>query len=808
MAFQITNTTALSAHGNLVNSYNSLAKSVERLSSGLRINRAADDPAGLHIASGLDSQAKSLGQAIRNSNDGVSIMQIMDDALSESADILSSIRTKAVQAAQESQTTATRKTIQNDITKLLEELDIIAQSTSYNGQDLLTGIFSDKKFQVGAYAGETLSVSVDSAESIKVGHVRTAELTLTNSTGGAVELSFYSNLTNETLSIKAVSVQYDNSAENSMAALADAINAYKETTGISAQAVVETTTSEAVQAGSTGADFAINDITIGTVTTQASDADENLITAINNKTASHGVTASITAEGQLHLASSDGRAIKVSGAGSALTAGDANAISTFGSARLYQTGSYSINMNNLSEGLAVSFASGGLSFTGPLNTTINSTLAAGSLLASTSTLEAGFTAGKTLLGTDLDGNIANTTMDSTILTGSILATGSVIKKNTVLGGTAVNNADVTTTAHSLLKSGSILISGSILEAGTYLTNAIQTSSGTIASGSTLSADTILTSDATLSNDMLLLNGSTIKSGSTMTAGSYVGENLTLNAAMTTSQNMTLLAGSTIADVDGVTSIAAGSTVGGDAVLGADVTTTQSMTLKTGSILVSGSILANGSTIGGSATVSGAHTLSADLSLAANSVLASGSVIEAGTLLTNNIVISGGTTISASATLTTVDYTTSGSNTLNLAMTLENGSVIASGSVLAANAGGAASTQLASETTLRLSDLSVLTAEDAQTAIVLAEAALADINTIRAGVGAAQNQFSANLANLATAQLNAQNARANVMDIDFSEETVIFTKMNVLVQSGAFALTQANAMTTNVLDLLQGGAGNS
>lgn len=803
MAFQITNTTALSAHGNLVNSYNSLARSVERLSSGLRINRAADDPAGLHIASGLDSQAKSLGQAIRNSNDGVSIMQIMDDALSESADILSSIRTKAVQAAQESQTTATRKTIQNDITKLLEELDIIAQSTSYNGQDLLTGIFSDKKFQVGAYAGETLSVSVDSVESIKVGHVRTAELTLTNSTGGAVELSFYSNLTNETLSIKAVSVQYDNSAENSMAALADAINAYKDTTGISAQAVVETTSSSPVQAGSTGSDFAINDITIGTVTTQASDANENLITAINNKTASHGVTASITAEGQLHLASSDGRAIKVSGAGSALTAGDANAISTFGSARLYQTGSYSINMNNLSEGLAVSFASGGLSFTMPLPTSIDSTLAAGSVLASTSTLEAGFTAGKTLLGADLNGNIA-TTMDSTILTGSVLATGSVIKKNTVLGGSAVNNADVATTAHTLLKSGSILKSGSTLKAGTYMTNTI----GALTAGTTLSADSVTTVDATLSNDMLLLNGSTIKSGSTMTASSYVGENITLNAAMTTSQNMTLLSGSTIFDVDVVTSIAAGSTVGGDATLDANVTTTQSMTLKTGSTLVSGSTLANGSTIGGAATVSGAHTLSADLSLAANSVLASGSVIEAGTLLTNNIVISGGTTISASATLTTVDYTTSGSNTLNLAMTLENGSVIASGSVLAANAGGAASTQLASETTLRLSDLSVLTAEDAQTAIVLAEAALADINTIRAGVGAAQNQFSANLANLATAQLNAQNARANVMDIDFSEETVIFTKMNVLVQSGAFALTQANAMTTNVLDLLQGGAGNS
>ena len=800
MAFQITNTTALYAHGNLVNSYNSLSRSVERLSSGLRINHAADDPAGLHIASGLDTQAKSLGQAIRNSNDGVSIMQIMDDALAESASILSSIRTKAVQAAQDSQTTATRQTIQNDITKLLEELDIIAETSTYNGQNLLTGIFSDKKFQVGAYTGETLSVSVDSAESIKVGHVRTAELTLTNSTGGAVELSFYSNLTNETLSIKSVSVQYDNTAENSMGALADAINAYKDTTGISAHAVVETTSSDPVLGGETASDFAINDITIGEVETQANDADSSLINAINNKTSSHGVTASITAAGQLKLTSSDGRAIKVSGAGSSLETSDANTISTFGSIQLYQTGSYSINMSNLSEGLAVSFASGGLSFTGPLTTTINSTLGTGSLLASTSTLEAGFTAGKTLLGADLNGDIANTTLDSTILSGSVLATGSIIKKNTVLGGSAVNNADVTTTANSLLKSGSILKSGSTLKAGTYMTNTI----GALTAGTTLSADSVTTVDATFTNDMLLLNGSIIKSASTMTASSYVGENITLNAAMTTSQNMTLLTGSTIADVDGVTSIAAGSTVGGDTILDANVTTTQSMTLKSGSTLVSGSTLANGSTIGGAATVSGAHTLSADLSLAAGSVLASGSVIETGTLLTNDIVISGGTTISASTTLTTVDYTTSGSNTLNVAMTLENGSIIASGSVLAANAGGAASTQLASETTLRLSDLSVLTANDAQTAIVLAEAAIDDINTIRANVGATQSQFIANVGNLTTAQLNAQNARSNIMDIDFSEETINFTRMNVLTQSGAFALTQANAMTTNVLDLLQGG----
>lgn len=805
MDFQnrITNPTTLAAHSNLSKSASELSRSVERLSSGLRINRAADDPAGLHIATQLDAQAKSLGQAIRNSNDGASIMEIVDGALTEAVNILQSIKTKAVQAAQDTQTSSTRRTLQSDIDKLMAELDIIAQTTSYNNQDLLTGIFSDKEFQIGAYAGETLSVFIESAESLKVGHVRTAQLSLTNSTGGNVELSFFNNLTNETLSIKAVSVEYDNTAENSMQALADAINTSTTSTGISAMAVVESTSTSAVQAGSTNSDFAINNVTIGTVTTLANDANSSLTTAINAKTSSHGITASITSSGQLKLSSSDGRAIKVSGAGSALTASDANAISTFGYVQVYQQGSYSLNMSNLSDGLAVSFGSGFLNFTGPLTTTQDSTLAAGSVLAATSTLESGFTAGKTLLGADLNGNIA-TTASSTLLAATVLATGSVIEKSSILGGTAINNGDISATADSLLKAGSILASGSVLEKGTYLTNTIQTAGGPVAAGTTLLTDTALTANATITNDMLILNGSTINSGSTMTAGSYAGADLTLNSAMTLTQNMTLLANSTIVDVNGVTSLAAGSTIGGDATLAANITTTQAMTLKSGSIMINGSNLANGSTIGGNAVLNGAHTTTADLALAANSILAAGTVIETGTVLTNNIVTTVGT-INASATPTAQDYTTSGANTLNNAMTLESGSVIASGSTLAANSGGAATTQLSSESTKRLSDLSVLTANDAQTAIVLADAAIQDLTSIRANIGATQNQFSSNVANLTTTKMNIEGARSNITDIDFSEETLIFTKMQVLTQTGSFALTQANLMTASVLDLLQGGS---
>ncbi len=115
-----TNPAALSAHNNMLRTDNALTKSLERLSSGLRINRAADDAAGMAIADSLKSQAMGVGQAIRNANDAISMVQTADAALDESIKIVNTIRTKAIQAAQDGQTTDSRKAIQADITKLME----------------------------------------------------------------------------------------------------------------------------------------------------------------------------------------------------------------------------------------------------------------------------------------------------------------------------------------------------------------------------------------------------------------------------------------------------------------------------------------------------------------------------------------------------------------------------------------------------------------------------------------------------------------------------------------------------------------
>ncbi len=159
MALRInTNVAALNSHKQLVKTDSNMSSALEKLSSGLRINKAADDASGMAIADSLRSQALGLGQAIRNGNDGVSIVQTADAALEESINIVNLIKQKSIQSAQDGQTTESRKAIQADISKLREELNNIAKTTSFNNQKLLSGNFTDKQFQIGSYAGETRNV--------------------------------------------------------------------------------------------------------------------------------------------------------------------------------------------------------------------------------------------------------------------------------------------------------------------------------------------------------------------------------------------------------------------------------------------------------------------------------------------------------------------------------------------------------------------------------------------------------------------------------------------------------------------------
>ena len=801
MALRInTNIAALSAHTNMIKNDNGLSASLEKLSSGLRINRAADDASGMAIADALKSQFLGLGQAVRNANDGISMVQTADGALDESIKIVNTIKTKAIQAAQDGQTTDSRKAIQSDINKLLEELDIIAKTTAFNGQKLLSGNFVDKKFQVGAYSGETVNISIGSAESTKVGHVTTGNLSLTNQSGGTVQLSIYSNLQSKSFTIQAIDIQANNSAENGMGALADAINKLADVLGISADAVVSSTSDDAVAAGSTGSDFAINGVSIGAVNVVDNDADGALVKAINNKTSDHGVVASIGADGALTLTANDGRAISLSGS-AGVTLG-ASQMSTFGYVKLNQAGYNELLVTDLSSGAAVSFTSN-VVVSGAVTTTIDSTLTAGSSLASGSVIKAGSTVGGAITGDNLSADVS-TTKDSTLLSGSVLGSGTVVKAGTVLGGTMYNSADTTTTSDSLLKAGSVIKSGSTLEKGTVVTSDIYASGAVlITAGSILSTDIVTSGDVTLSADMIALNGSILKANGTITAGSHIGANFTTSGSTTLTENMTLLAGSTIEDVS-TTNIVAGSVIGGDITLSAStaLTMTRTMTLLAGSTMATSSSLATDSTIGGDITLQAAEVAQGDVTLAAGSTLATASILKKGTVLTNDIYVSGGDVIAAGTTLES-DYTTSGSNSLVNSMTIANGSTVAVASVLAANDGGASGTEVSDTATNRLSDINVLTQDGAQIAIAVADSALKDLDKVRSDLGSVQNQLTSTIANLSTTKVNIASAESSIRDTDFAEEAAVFSKMQILNQASAFAMAQANASAQTVLALLQG-----
>ncbi|WGL51901.1 flagellin [Nocardioides sp. BP30] len=159
-----TNVDALTAYRNLSSTQNSMSSSIERLSSGLRINKAADDAAGLAISQGLTAQINGIGQAVRNAQDGINVVQTADGALTEVQSILQRARTLVVQGANDSNDSVAKAAITTELKQLSSELDRISNTTEFNGKKLLDGN-ADLHFQVGANsesanAGNQIEVSI------------------------------------------------------------------------------------------------------------------------------------------------------------------------------------------------------------------------------------------------------------------------------------------------------------------------------------------------------------------------------------------------------------------------------------------------------------------------------------------------------------------------------------------------------------------------------------------------------------------------------------------------------------------------
>ncbi|MGQ9358645.1 flagellin [Campylobacter jejuni] len=311
MGFRInTNVAALNAKANADLNSKSLDASLSRLSSGLRINSAADDASGMAIADSLRSQANTLGQAISNGNDALGILQTADKAMDEQLKILDTIKTKATQAAQDGQSLKTRTMLQADINRLMEELDNIANTTSFNGKQLLSGNFINQEFQIGASSNQTIKATIGATQSSKIGLTRFE-------TGGRIstsgEVQFTLKNYNGIDDFQFQKVVISTSVGTGLGALADEINKNADKTGVRATFTVETRGMAAVKAGATSDDFKINGVTIGKVDYKDGDGNGALVAAINSVKDTTGVEASIDENGKLLLTSREGRGIKIDG---------------------------------------------------------------------------------------------------------------------------------------------------------------------------------------------------------------------------------------------------------------------------------------------------------------------------------------------------------------------------------------------------------------------------------------------------------------------------------------------------------------
>lgn len=329
----LTNVSSLTAQRNLAKSTSMMNKALQRLSSGMRINSASDDAAGMAISNGLVSQINGMNQAIRNANDGVSLLGTAEGSIVEQASLLQRIRDLAVQSATDTNSSSNRKSLNNEATQLKNELDRIAKTVEFNGIKLLDGTFTAKDLQVGAYStnNERISIDIQSTRAADIGsaykRAGTANVTTTVLSDGGVTIASGGTTTN-------IGASVDDGVSTggetySALAKANAINAKSSEHGVTAEATTEVTGGASQAAGTIDStnSLTINDIQIDDATITAVGGLE-IVTAINAKYLETGVRAELDSSNQIVLTADDGRNIEIVTAGTAHTTTGLNGSAT------------------------------------------------------------------------------------------------------------------------------------------------------------------------------------------------------------------------------------------------------------------------------------------------------------------------------------------------------------------------------------------------------------------------------------------------------------------------------------------------
>ncbi|MFN7154664.1 MAG: flagellin [Acidovorax sp.] len=329
-----TNVASLTAQRNLGMSQSSLNTSIQRLSSGLRINSAKDDAAGLAISERFTSQIKGLNQAVRNANDGISLAQTAEGALKASGDILQRVRELAVQSANASNSSSDRQALQQEVSQLVSELDRISQTTEFNGAKLLNGTFGTQQFQVGANANQTIVAATANLRTSQYGNNQN-----TSSSGAGVSAAAATwganGVTAGTLAVSGAlgSQNISIAANDTSKAMADKVNLQTTSTGVTATARTEVKLSFQsagaytfeLRSDNTPTSPALGQaISFNVTATGTSDGLSNAVAAINEQSSKTGVTAALASDNSgIILTNATGNDITLAKSGTgAASAGD------------------------------------------------------------------------------------------------------------------------------------------------------------------------------------------------------------------------------------------------------------------------------------------------------------------------------------------------------------------------------------------------------------------------------------------------------------------------------------------------------
>ena len=343
-----TNINSLTAQRNLGMSQASLATSMQRLSSGLRINSAKDDAAGLAISERMTTQIRGSNQAARNANDGISLAQTAEGDLAQIGNNLQRMRELAVQSANATNSSSDRAALDGEVQALSAEIDRVSQNSSFNGNKLLDGSFTAQKFQVGANNTANDSITIASIASARTsvlgGYTTTKAGTVTTAAlvDGALTLNGTSVGASAATSIPGQSA-------SSAYSIAAAINAVSGQSGVTATAQATTVTGAvqtAFTAITTGATLTVNGIQVGSIAAggAAPAQGANVAAAINLVSSQSGVTASAAADGKVTLTAADGRDIALGAGWVAADSGLTASATTVGTVTLGSTSSAGITI--------------------------------------------------------------------------------------------------------------------------------------------------------------------------------------------------------------------------------------------------------------------------------------------------------------------------------------------------------------------------------------------------------------------------------------------------------------------------------